>query len=216
MRMASELSNADPSLTRAGGATSALPRRERKRLEVRDRLYASAIALFTEHGFEETTMEAIGERADVARATVFNHYPQKVTFLEEWGHRRREHVLAVMEANELPQLPAVATLRRFLEELARQNLADRQQTMILMNASWRFGAVLQDPGLGDELARIIAAGQRTGEIREVDAQQVGAVLAAAYFSIVLRWTSVEPAPFSLREHIEGVLDIVLGGVLAGP
>jgi AcrR family transcriptional regulator len=216
MRMAPELSSEAPTFTPDRGPTSQLSRRERKRVEVRDRLYAAAVALFTEQGFEETTMEAIGERADVARATVFNHYAQKVTFLEEWGRRRREHVLEVMGANELRQAPAVANLRRFLEELAQLNVADRQQTVALMNASWRFGAVLQDPGLGDELARIIASGQRQGEIREVDARQVGAVLAAAYFSTVLRWTSVEPTPFSLLEHIEGVLEIVLGGILAGP
>lgn len=158
-------------------------------------------------------MEAIGERADVARATVFNHYAQKVTFLEEWGRRRREHVLQVMAANALQPEPAVATLRRFLRELAQLNVADRRQAVALMNASWRFGAVLQDPGLGDELARIITSGQRQGAIREVDARQVGAVLAAAYFSTVLRWTAVEAPPFSLLEQIEGVLEIVLDGIL---
>jgi AcrR family transcriptional regulator len=216
MRMASELSSEATSFTPVRASTSLLSRRERKRVEVRDRLYAAAVALFTEQGFEETTMEAIGERADVARATVFNHYAQKVTFLEEWGRRRREHVLQVMGANELGPEPAAATLRRFLQELAQLNVADRRQAVVLMNASWRFGAVLQDPGLGGELAKIIASGQRQGEIRDVDAGQVGAVLAAAYFSTVLRWTSVEPTPFSLLEHIEGVLEIVLGGILAGP
>jgi hypothetical protein len=132
------------------------------------------------------------------------------------GLRRREHVLKVMGANELRQASAVAILRRFLEELAQLNVADRRQTVALMNASWRFGAVLQDPGLGDELARIIASGQRQGEIRQVDARQVGAVLAAAYFSTVLRWVSVEPTPFSLPKHIDGVLEIVLGGILTRP
>jgi AcrR family transcriptional regulator len=214
--MAPELSSEPVSSASASRLPPQLPRRERKRLEVRDRLYAAAVALFTEHGFEETTMDAIGERADVARATVFNHFAQKVMFLEEWGRRRREHVLRIMGTDEVGGVPAVTTLRRFLEELARLNIADRPQTVALMNASWRFGAVLQDPSLGDELARIIASGQQRGEIRDVDARQVGAVLAAAYFSTVLRWTSAEPAPFSLLKHVEDVLDIVLQGILAQP
>jgi AcrR family transcriptional regulator len=192
------------------------PRRERKRAEARDRLYDAAVTLFTEQGFENTTMEAIGQRADVARATVFNHFPQKVTFLQEWGRRRREHALQVVGTDGAGQVPAVSTLRSFLAELVQLSTTDRAQTVALMNASWRFGAVLQDPGLADELARIVASGQQRGEIRDVDAGQVGAVLAAAYFSTVLRWTAVEPAPFSLVEDIDDVLDVVLRGILAGP
>ncbi|MGH1554128.1 TetR/AcrR family transcriptional regulator [Streptomyces sp. L7] len=71
------------------GGRSALGRRERKRRQVRDQLYAAALDLFVSQGYETTTMEQIAETADVARATVFNHFSQKVGFLEEWGARRR-------------------------------------------------------------------------------------------------------------------------------
>ena len=38
-------------------------------LEVRERLYTTAVALLAERGFTETTMDDIAERADVARAS---------------------------------------------------------------------------------------------------------------------------------------------------
>jgi AcrR family transcriptional regulator len=194
-------------------AADALPRRERKRREVRDRLYEAAVSLFTEQGFEETTMEAIGERADVARATVFNHFAQKVAFLEEWGRRRREHVFEVLGAGNVEHEPVSTQLRRYLGELVELNVSTRPETRVLMNASWRFGAVLQDPALGHELAKIVALGCSRGEIRDVDPEQTGVLLSAGYFTTVLQWIACEPAPFSLTEHIEHMLDIVLRGIV---
>lgn len=158
-------------------------------------------------------MDAIGERADVARATVFNHYPQKVSFLEEWGRRRRSHVLRVLSAGHVDQEPVEVQLRRYLRELAQLNIVTRDQTLVLMNASWRFGAVLQDPALGNELAQIVQTGVARGEVRATDPAETGVLLAAGYFSTVLRWISADPEPFSLPAHIDNVLDIVLRGIL---
>jgi len=50
----------------------------------------------------------------------------------------------------------------------------------------------------------------------VAAAQAGGILAAGYFSTVLRWIDAEPPPFSLADQIDGMLDIVLRGVLADP
>ena len=50
-------------------------RRERRRLETRDRLYRAALELFGERGFLETTVEDITEAADVGKGTFFNYFP---------------------------------------------------------------------------------------------------------------------------------------------
>lgn len=39
------------------------------------------------------------------------------------------------------------------------------------------------------------------------------MLAASYFSTVLRWIRVEPAPFDLRDRLDGALDVILLGIL---
>jgi AcrR family transcriptional regulator len=192
-------------------------RRARRRQELRDCLYTAAIELFTEQGFTETTMDAIAERADVARATVFNHFPQKVAFLEEWGRRRRAHVSSALAAGCASGNSAAWQLRSYLQEMAKLNVASRAQTVVLMDASARFGGLLRDPSLDRELASIIEAGQRTGEVRaDVDASQAGALLATGYFSTVLRWIAAEPPPFALSDQFGRMLDIVLRGLLADP
>jgi len=63
-----------PDLTADGPASPVTDRRVRRRQEVRRRVYRAAVELFVERGFDATTMDDIAERADVARATVFNHF----------------------------------------------------------------------------------------------------------------------------------------------
>ncbi len=184
---------------------------------MRERIYAAAVALFVEHGFTETTMDVIAERADVARATVFNHFPQKNAFLQEWGRHRRARVAEVLRAQQLQDRPVAEQLRRYLEEMAKINLAARRESVVLMDAAARYGGVLREPSLDVELAKLIERGKQTGEIRpDIDPAQAGAILAAGYFTSVLRWISTDPPPFSLPEELSGMLDIVLRGLLAAP
>ncbi|WP_405957524.1 TetR/AcrR family transcriptional regulator [Streptomyces phaeochromogenes] len=189
-------------------------RRERKRRQVRDQLYEAAVGLFVTQGFEATTMDEIADTADVARATVFNHYSQKVGFLEEWGVRRRASVAAILGQEHAEVLPVGERLRRYLREMAELNVASRGETTVLMSASARFGRLFQDPSLEIELTKIVEEGKQRGEIRpEVDSDQAGALLAACYFTTVLRWIREEPPPFDLPTSLNAALDIVLTGIL---
>lgn len=196
-----------------GGAT--VGRQERRRQKLHDQLYETAIGLFVAQGFEATTMEEIAETADVARATVFNHFSQKIGFLEEWGVRRRARVAEILGAQHAEDLCVGDRLRRYLKEMADLNVAARTETTVLMDASARYGRLLQDPSLEIELARIVEEGRRRAEIRtDVDCDQAGALLAACYFSTILRWVRQEPAPFGLHERLDSMLDIALRGFLA--
>ncbi|WP_216587593.1 TetR/AcrR family transcriptional regulator [Streptomyces brasiliscabiei] len=206
-------------ISEAGGVPAQdappLGRRERKRQQVRDQLYTAAAGLFVAQGYEATTMEQIAESADVARATVFNHFSQKVGFLEEWGVRRRARVAAILSQENAEDLPVGDRLRRYLGEMADLNVASRAETVILMDASARFGRLLQDPSLEIELAKIVDEGRQRDEIRsQVDPDQAGALLASCYFSSVLRWIREEPEPFDLPRRLDGALDIILLGILA--
>lgn len=140
-------------------------RRERKRQQARDQLYAAALHLFVTQGYEATTMDQIAETADVARATVFNHFSQKVGFLEEWGARRRARVNEILGSQHAEDLPVGDRLRRYLKAMADLNVASRAETTVLMDASARYGNLLQDRSLEIELARIVEQGRQSGEIR---------------------------------------------------
>ena len=59
-------------------------RRERRGSETRERLFRSAMNLFRERGFHNTTVEDITNAADVGKGTFFNYFPSK------------EHILGVL------------------------------------------------------------------------------------------------------------------------
>jgi hypothetical protein len=54
-----------------------LGRRERKRLQQLDHLADTAWTLFEAEGYEAVTMERIAAEADVAKATLYKHFPAK-------------------------------------------------------------------------------------------------------------------------------------------
>jgi AcrR family transcriptional regulator len=63
---------------RYGGPAGPQPgRRERKKAEVRQRISDAATALFLCRGFDRVSVSEIAEAADVARPTVFAHFPRK-------------------------------------------------------------------------------------------------------------------------------------------
>jgi len=68
--MASDSCHVDPAAPPPG-------RRERKKAEVRQRICDVATSLFLRRGFDQVTMSEIAEAADVARPTVFAHFPRK-------------------------------------------------------------------------------------------------------------------------------------------
>ena len=57
--------------------SSTVGRRERKKAEVRQRISDAATGLFLRHGFDRVSVSEIAEAADVARPTVFAHFPRK-------------------------------------------------------------------------------------------------------------------------------------------
>src|SRR5438552_18035981 len=65
-------------------------RRQRRSAEIRERLFRSALALFAEKGFAETTVEDITKAADVGKGTFFNYFPSKDHILLAFGEMRSE------------------------------------------------------------------------------------------------------------------------------
>jgi AcrR family transcriptional regulator len=184
-----------------------LTRRTRRRNERRDRVFTAAIELFADRGYDETSMDDIATRAGLARTTVFNHYPRKVLFLEDWAQRRR--MLAARSfAERAPDAASVRdVLGAYLAALAALNEDSRAETAAIMPLALRYTDVMVDHPLGGDLAQLIVdsrAGLRPG---------ADALIALGYFSAVSRWITAEPPPFALADELASLLDAVLLGAL---
>src|SRR5881409_3811096 len=86
-------------------------RRQRRSAEIRERLFRSALALFAEKGFAETTVEDITKAADVGKGTFFNYFPSKDHILLAFGEMQLGKLEAAIETARSSNEPMPEFLR---------------------------------------------------------------------------------------------------------
>ena len=151
-------------------------RRERRRVETRERLYRAALELFGERGFLETTVEDITEAADVGKGTFFNYFPTKEHVLAAYGGER---IAAVERALEKARSTSGSVLE-VLGELATDSAGQSHENPAVLRAIYAahascapVRAELQKRMRTSRrmLAEIISLAQKRGEIRS-DAEPI--------------------------------------------
>jgi AcrR family transcriptional regulator len=164
--------------------------RETKKARTREELVDAAHELFVAHGFDETTVEQIAERAGVGRRTFFRYFPTKeaVFFADDLARLGRFSAALAARANSEPALVAVRRLllglaaeleqsrsrARTHHELIRTSRTLRGQDFELDN---RWEETISDalaadprgapPGVLPELWARVASGALMGVIRAV-------------------------------------------------
>lgn len=102
--------------------------RARRRERTRDDIEASALALFVEHGYDETTVEEIAEAALISPRTFFRYFASKEDVLLAGG--RDEMTLAARSLAERPtDEPLMDSLRGLLEIFAELHSTDRERQL---------------------------------------------------------------------------------------
>src|SRR5512145_388751 len=94
------------------------PRRGQQKERTRAALMSAARALFTERGFEGTTIRDVAARAGVAVGTVFVHFPDKTTLLAATLDEQIQNALSSAWST-LPQGSAREQLRHVVAVLYR-------------------------------------------------------------------------------------------------
>lgn len=197
-----------------------LGRRERRKLEVSERIRAAAASLFEEKGYDATTVEEIAERADVAKGTLFNHFPRKDALLlavrDQW---MADKLALVGDAEQWPGTRA-SWLRRLFHAAAEQ--AERHpslaRAMVVegLRTIWVQSEI--PPGkvaFRRMVQRQVAAGQAAGEFAAwVDPHVAAAVIEGAYGMTLVEWLVTRPTGRTLAEELDAKFDIVFRGIAA--
>src|ERR1700758_3160527 len=145
-------------------------RRERRRVETRERLYRCALELFGERGYLETTVEDITEAADVGKGTFFNYFTTKEHVLAAYGGER---IAAVERALEKARATSGSVLE-VLGELATDSAGQSHENPAVLRAIYAahascapVRAELQKRMHTSRriLAEIISLAQKRGEVR---------------------------------------------------
>lgn len=191
-------------------------RRERRRTEIRERLFRAALHLFAERGYQETTVEDITEAADVGKGTFFNYFPTKEHVLATFGAERLASLERALEkAKKGPVLPVLKTLAC---DLAGQSA----ESAALLRAIYAAHASCEPVRaelhkrlqVGRRMmAEIIALAQSRGEVRrDVPAAELARLMQIVLFGVTLAW-AMNPDS-SLRGVTAGVWELVGPGLHA--
>lgn len=162
-----------PTATLPARRTRSIPpsnRRERRRIETRERIYRAALEIFARRGYLDTTVEDITEAADVGKGTFFNYFPTKEHVLATYGDER----VAAIERSLQNVRTAKRSVRAALKELATDLAGQSAESPDLLRSI--FAAHLSCAPVRAELqnrlqrarrllAEIVAIGQKRGEIR---------------------------------------------------
>ncbi|HLH61243.1 MAG TPA: TetR/AcrR family transcriptional regulator [Ktedonobacteraceae bacterium] len=147
-----------------------LPLRERNRRRIYRQIVDAAFELFRASGFDATTMDAIAEKAEVSRGTLFNYFPTKDSLLMPFANELYNQYVQPEVRTYLDKQPATLDVIRFLfiriyEHILTLPGIDRA----LRHEFFSFPRQPDDCKIGtgffDTLRSIVQYGQRRGEVR---------------------------------------------------
>jgi AcrR family transcriptional regulator len=195
-------------------------RRERRREEVRTRILEAALDLFAAHGYQATSVDQIADHADLARRTVFNHFPRKRDMLTVWADQRRALTAAVIDDEQVRQESARRQLELQFEALARANEQHPEMARVI-SSGWlaELGTLASPFPVFGSFTESVRVGQERGELRDaVPPQVVAEVLTACYADTLHRWLhdEIHAAHTRLLPALQAKLDLVLDGLHAAP
>ena len=191
-------------------------RRERRSAELRERLFRSALRLFAQKGFAETTVEDITEAADVGKGTFFNYFPSK------------DHILLAFTDMQLGKLEEAVngfrysqqTLQEFLQSLTLRMTEEplRNPGMIraILQGYVSSTAVREVMIRKQERAhrlhtQMVLIGQERGEIRnDLPAPEIAHVFRQTIIGTLLIWSVAGDA--TLTDRIRAALTMLWSGL----
>ena len=198
------------------GIAAPSDRRQRRSAEIRERLFRSALALFAEKGFAESTVEDITEAADVGKGTFFNYFPSKDHILLAFGEMQLGKLEAAVDEARRSNEPMPQFLRALAVRMTQEPTRNPEIIRALLQAYLSSTPVREAmldlqkrvQGLHTEIIRL---GQEQGEIRnDLPAEEIAYVFRQTIFGTLLIWSLYGDA--TLHTRIESAFNLLWTGL----
>ena len=183
--------------------TPDLSRRERRKLEVRQRIIESALELFRERGFAGTKVTDICERADVAHKTFFNHFPSKQDLVREIALHGIGELLIDIETARKAGANTADRIARFFSDMAQRSLEAgpmfREMVTELVHVVHESGSSRSEHArrIHDAFGAIVADGLAAGDVtRRHDAETLTEMIMGAYYVLIFNYANLDDFPLA--------------------
>lgn len=204
--------------------------RERKKERTRQALIATALELFEERGYEETTIADIAAGADVSTRTFFSYFPSKEEILFADTEERLALAFAVIDERRPEDSPVDVLVRAMGRVFER---AEHFGQVFDRAVPVRLRMVFSVPAVqGMALQRLLSAQQRLAARLHaafpdrLDRVEAAAVVGALVGAVVNTLLSLVDAPEQVEELITGdperilaqlrrAVDVAVRGIGAG-
>ncbi|MBZ6139625.1 MULTISPECIES: TetR family transcriptional regulator [Streptomyces] len=193
--------------------------RELKKQRTRDLLLRSALELFTEHGYEETTVDDIAEAADVSQRTFFRYFASKedaafyvarlaeARFVEAVHARPPEE--APLDALRMALVESWNTIGEAIGRLIPVELHMRFYRVVESTPALLAAHLRRATELEEEIARVVAAREGLDLDRDPRPRVLVAVFGAVMRVTERLWSAGDDAsPAALRDLTASYLDHV--------
>lgn len=186
------------------GPQGDLSRRERRKLETRERILEASVSLFQRKGIEGTTVGEICEIADVAQKTFFNHFQSKPELLREIAREGVANVLLHIEESRKRGATSAERIRNFFEGVAAR--ADEAGPMHreLLSEIVQIGHESGDEPeqarkLHDAFATLVRDGLEGGDLTgRHSPETLTEMLMGGYYVLMFNWANLDDYPLHER------------------
>jgi AcrR family transcriptional regulator len=193
-----------------------LLRQERSR-QTREALVRAALALWREHGFDDTTIDDISSAAGVARSTYYFHFPDKEVLLREVAGMSAESIGDAVARAMADTTSLEEGLRVFAFELAShvqrlpRDLVGQVTLSVIGGISGLGNNRTAGRGFDHQLEAIFdhASDELTPGTDNVE---LGAIAAGMVMEGILRWSSGATGSRSLEDVISERMALIVHGV----
>lgn len=207
------LSEPHPSITEQALSPS---RRERRSADIRERLFRSALQLFAQKGFAETTVEDITQAADVGKGTFFNYFPSKdhilLAFSDMQLGKLAQSVVELRDSGQsLKEFMRGFVVRMSEEPLRNPGMIRAILLGYLSSIPVREAMTAKQKRAHELHTEIVEIGQSRGEIRtDLPAAEIAYAFRQTILGTLLIWSVTGDA--SLRDRIDSALRLLWTGI----
>jgi AcrR family transcriptional regulator len=196
--------------------------RERKKAHLRRQIMETATDLFRKRGYENTRVDDIVEILEISQPTFFRYFPSKEDILRQVGRDAYLHITKLLQSERASDATTGERLLRLYVTLCQQIEADQLlwQSIAVSGALKAIRSELRGADemlLADVLAKILAEGQRRGEItRSFPAEHLAQFMEGIGINVFREWAESPPGSIRITDRIRDAVEFFLRGAKANP